>query len=476
MALGDWQPLNPAKLETDLITFEKRIRDVILLLKEKKDLVQTRTPDETESIEELNQTIRQVMELKKLTLHLVSALQAASSTQSKSKKQNFESKCNEIISKLVSLGAFIKDQQLKSTTGPTAFWSKLNQTFAKDIAKEKQSITLESSFAGYLFDGLSWGTIWSTAPDAPMKKFWQKMSIAVAAAASQRENSQKIPRVDVYVLEHPIKESAFFTDEWPTIRRSISEGTLDALHLYQYELSEDKKNRPIFIRDFLPNESEIQKFDKSYVFVKGEKSVYYIQNGFAQKLTKPISYYSKNEKLRIDGQIASLMEIDSSDYPLLKTAHSAVIARSLISRHQDHHMWSTLNTSAAPIHIKTQEELELYIKPQRPAYKEYQQSWQNLQSAKGKARIWGKSFSRLHQSGALHTYNENYYRDSRSSSGYSSGTGSPALSPGSEPPSPPPIVSKETKAEHIKTSLIELKKIFDQDNRETDVTDVKRKN
>ncbi len=390
----DWGSLDEAKLERDLAIFDRRISEIIRSLNWKLALLPQSSGDDVKIL--ITKQLKALKEVQQLTHDYVTDLMIASKTQSPEAKQSFHEKFNKAVDTLLEIDAFKHDKNLNKMTGNTALWSKLNQTFASDIAKEKQGVTLEGSLAGYLYDGLMWGTSWSTDPDAPMKKFWMRMSVEIAKAASN--SPDKI--VDLYVLEQVVKESAFFTDEWPRIKKSIENGELEALYVYKFELAEDKRNRSIFVMDKLPDSKMLsdKKFENTYVFTKDPAGLYFVENGKAQPLK--MSDNNKEDQRRVEKYIKAAMELPSSNDPLQKDSETARDIRFMISRNPEHRMYHTLKTGA-PIAVKTQEELQQQLKEQTPEYKQYQQQWQNLQSAKGKSRQWADSIVRLNRAGKL---------------------------------------------------------------------------
>ncbi len=222
------------------------------------------------------------------------------------------------------------------------------------------------------------------------------MWVEIAKAASN--SPDKI--VDLYVLEQVVKESAFFTDEWPRIKKSIESGELEALYVYKFQLAEDKRNRSIFVMDKLPDNAMLsdKKFENTYVFTKDPVALYFVENGKTQPLK--MSDDNKEDQRRVAKYIEAAMAQPSSNDPLQKESEAARNIRFMISRNPDHRMYKTLK-AGAPIAVKTQEELQQQLKEQTPEYKQYQQQWQNLQSAKGKSRQWADSVVRLNRAGKL---------------------------------------------------------------------------
>lgn len=244
-----------------------------------------------------------------------------------------------------------------------------------------KKVTLESSYAGALFDDISWGTTWSIEPDAPLKQFWKRMSRDVASSA-------KGDIVEVHVFEYPVANSAFTTDEMDTISARIKAGELKEVHMYVHELEKNKKDRLIYVMDSLPNADELKedKYKDAYIFVKNPPGLSYIHKGDAETLKiKDQKEFDKLAKNITSGTTA-LPQESTNTTALTKDL------RKIIRQNEGHDLLTSLRQSPKPIVLKSKEDLMKYIGPEDAAYRERQNEWQKIQRRREK---WDKVFDRL---------------------------------------------------------------------------------
>src|SRR5579883_144856 len=278
LAQNKWGMLDENKLEKDYFEFKKRLSAVLtkhnlhllqLAGKLHAKKIKHANPEEIQLLEDQLEAQKKLLtELKTFISqiqfavdHFLQQLKAIYLTQSENDVQSkeYEASYHAVVDCLVHINAFKKNKYLEVSNGVVTLWSKIHQRYAEILAKKRGGVTLESSFAGYLFDGLSWGTKWSTDPSAPLKQFWMRMSKEIAHTAVGN-------RVELHVLEQVVVNSAFYTDEWPKIEASIRENKIEALHLYPHTFEENQNwiglnapKEPIIIK----TQEELEKYIKT---------------------------------------------------------------------------------------------------------------------------------------------------------------------------------------------------------------------
>lgn len=233
----------------------------------------------------LNQDINELMELVIAFNSQLEKYYMLDQPPSDKEKEDFKKSYEAITKKLNSMNAFRKDKFLQVYRNGVALWSKLHQVEAEKIAKAFGRLTLESSLAGYLFDGLSWGTSWKPVPGFPMKEFWGEMSKEIAETSLNKPESEKnitdddelVEQPDAdekgwvhfYVLEEVVSSSAAIVDEWNgRIEKYIKENKLNGIKMFVYDLVGNTRDRSIFILDQMPRSEELKNYADSYIFIK----------------------------------------------------------------------------------------------------------------------------------------------------------------------------------------------------------------
>ncbi len=387
---------NPTTANKADIPLEKELAD---LLSKKDDLLKKASTGNEEQFKKLQDEFnaiesnlfiknKQLIELETFSNNLFPAIDRfttdlkllyATNGEDPEIKKQYDKSYNDVVDQLVKIDAFTKDKNLHVLEGGVALWSKLNQRYAELLSKETKKITLESSLAGYLFDGLSWGTTFSIDQTAPLKQFWMRMSREIAKTAVGKA-------VDLHVLKHVVEISAFYTDEWPKIEASIKEKTIEALHLYKYEL-QDVKERDIYVWSTLnANELEKEKYNNSYIFSRDPPSLLFKNNDQIETL--------KIENKETFDQL--MQEVKASDNPLQKgqiiSKHPLrrelpppiKLALEIISKNPGHSLYLRLKGSEEPIVIKSHEDLKKHVADFDEKFKEEQQGWHMTQTVRGK--------------------------------------------------------------------------------------------
>lgn len=393
-----------ATANTDLVT-------VGVELLGKKAVLEKNPPTDPEKLQKLKKDIdilekmrvdinQRIDKLKSLAPKLSIAadkfaqdLQAVYATDGKDTeaRSNYDKSYNALIDCLVEAQAF--------GDGNVAFWSKLHQNTAQEIATERKRTTLEGSTAGQLFDQLSWGTTWSIDPDAPMKQFWIRMSkeIAETTLTKIHEKEGVDPSedrtVDLYVLAQVVDTSAFYTDEWPKVEKAIQNNILEALNVYVYTVKEvTDTNR--YLLETLPSEEELRgKYDNSYIFTKNPQSLVYIKDGKIEQLT--LHDKAKFEEL--------LKKVNVSDEPIPR---GKIISekpfkrefnleskqfQQLIAENLGHARGIYIQKPKEVVKVKTTEELDVYKKKVDDNFTKTQQKWQDHSKNKGKwLKFWAQ--------------------------------------------------------------------------------------
>lgn len=146
-------------------------------------------------------------------------------------------------------------------------WSKLNKYHAIDTVKGgTDGVTLESSAAGALFDGLTFGMDYGT--NKVLGQQWKMVSKTFVA--------QSVGVVHAQVLRGIDESSVLFKTEWPEIRGLIEQGRVLHLTVHYFDLVDGKlveTGTPAIIRtqaefDALPRVS-VEK-DADYKRVQNE--------------------------------------------------------------------------------------------------------------------------------------------------------------------------------------------------------------
>lgn len=259
-------PMNTDKLQADLNEFNKRISSAITAqLLELATLPKNAGQDERDKINQIIDTLRLV---KMLTPGFVAHLKMAIDNDSAASRQDCVHALNQIIDKLVEIDAFRRDTQLVLWDKGLDLWSKCEPFFASRAAAEGEKLILESSFAGNLFNNLSWGAPWTDT--TPMKAFWSRMS---EEAVNTSRHSQET-EVNVHLL-NTVPKNTFFRDaEWPVLSRLIKDDNeaLTALNLNFYDFQEDPQTgektmtllRSRRVESSLDIQAETQSIDAQY--------------------------------------------------------------------------------------------------------------------------------------------------------------------------------------------------------------------
>jgi hypothetical protein len=158
---------------------------------------------------------------------------------------------------LDSVGAFTVDGALYARLGETPnpkvlaaararamqnvhLWSKLDKYHSIDTVKGGASgLTLESSAAGSLFDGLSFGMDYKT--NKVLGQQWKLVSKTFVSQASGVVHAQVLEGID--------ETSVLFTTEWPEIKQLIAEGKVLHLVVHFFEFDKGENGRPGELRE-----------------------------------------------------------------------------------------------------------------------------------------------------------------------------------------------------------------------------------
>ena len=130
--------------------------------------------------------------------------------------------------------AWIAEQRAKAMAG-VHLWSKLNKYHSIDTVKGGDAgLTLESSAAGSLFDGLSFGMDYST--NKVLGQQWKMVSKTFVSQSTGVVHAQVLKGID--------PSSVLFKTEWPEIRGLIEAGTVTHLVVHFFDFVGGGNGRP----------------------------------------------------------------------------------------------------------------------------------------------------------------------------------------------------------------------------------------
>jgi|GEM_PF-5419618 len=380
------------------------------------------------------------------------ALKEVSDTQGSVDALNsFQRALNNVMACLVKFDAFRKNELGNEIKGGVVLWSKINQRYAGLLAQADNKTTLEGSLAGSLFDGISWGIGWSTNPENLLKQFWMKMSIEIANTADQD--------VELHAFGQVVRESAFYTDEWPRIEAKIKEDEgFKGLYLTKHLLVEEiAKDNDIYLLENPLTEDELKeaKYNNCYIFSKVPPSLIYISNGIAESLVITDSYPNQFQNA-IKKMKSSNQPLDKGDDlskkggPLIREYSFSTVLRSFINKNPGHQVSKGLNViRGKKVSVLDQHELEAHILEQDNLFKSVQQVWQDFQTKEGKedeaAKVQRRKESTLNASQTLSPDNNPESKD--------------AHSPLTPPPTRDINVNQLTKSPKVRRTLDEQQKM-----------------